>query len=225
MDADRFDRLVRSLTTRSRRGFSRALAGLGLAGGVGTLLRTADSEAKKRKKKKCKGKKKCGKKCIAKSACCTDADCAESESCCAGQCFAPIHCGDEKTCGCDEYCRLGGGNYSCHHGACPNVNFCNDVGGFYYCGVCDWDACCLCATSIDGTSGCVDFDDFVPQTCASNDDCTEVLGQPALCLPGGPGVGCNGANTVCAPRCTGGLPRRAAGQSGRSRASTLKPGN
>lgn len=226
MDAIHFDRLARSLTTRSRRGFSRALAGITSAGGLAILPGLAAGKKKgNKKKKKCKGKKKCGKRCIPKSACCSDTDCAEGESCCSGQCSAPVYCGiDGKTCGCNEICRPGGGgNNACHHRACPNVNYCNDDAGLYYCGVCDVNACCLCATSFDGTNGCVDYRGFVPQSCASDDDCTEALGQPALCIPGGPN--CNGgAKAICAPLCTGGLPLRAAGQSGRSQANKLKLG-
>lgn len=79
MDTKRFDVLTRSLTTRSRRHFSRALAGLTLAGGVGSMLRQGDAEARKKrnkKKKNCKGAtKKCGKRCIPEADCCTDAEC------------------------------------------------------------------------------------------------------------------------------------------------------
>jgi hypothetical protein len=66
MDADRFDGLARALSrTPSRRAVSRGLAGLAAGPVLAPLLDWTASEAKKKRKKKCKGgKKKCGKKCI-----------------------------------------------------------------------------------------------------------------------------------------------------------------
>lgn len=79
MDADRFDLLTQSLFTPSRRGFGRALAGLGLAGGLATLPGPVDVEGKKKgkgkknnknknKKKKCRGSKAIKGKCCQGSA-------------------------------------------------------------------------------------------------------------------------------------------------------------
>lgn len=59
MDSDRFDLIARSLIAPSRRGFSRVLAGLTLAGGLGVLAGPAEVEAKKGKGKKKNKKKKC----------------------------------------------------------------------------------------------------------------------------------------------------------------------
>jgi hypothetical protein len=99
MDADRFDFLARSLVTSSRRGLSRALAGLGLMGGLSSLLALTDAEAKKKgkkKKRKCKkSQKKCGKKCIPEDGCCPA--CSSRETCSFGFCIcAPgtIDCGE-----------------------------------------------------------------------------------------------------------------------------------
>jgi hypothetical protein len=60
MDADQFDFLARLLVTSSRRGISRAVAGITLAGGLGLFTSPAEMEGKKKgkgkkKKKKCKG--------------------------------------------------------------------------------------------------------------------------------------------------------------------------
>lgn len=92
MDAAPFAALARSLTAAAtRRGTTRALAGLGLVGALGSLFGLLDSEAKKKrkKKKKCKGTK-CGKKCLPKSACCTDANCEnDGETCVNNACACP----------------------------------------------------------------------------------------------------------------------------------------
>ncbi len=205
VETSRFDSLTRTFATL----FSRRT----LAGVLGLGALTPDlGEAKKKRKKKCKGKKKkCGKKCIAKSACCKDSECSEGESCCSGQCSAPVYCGDVKTCGCGEVCKAesGGGNYACQDGACPDFNYCNESGS-YYCGVCDGTGCCVCATSLAGTNGCVEVNGFASASCASDDDCAEALGQPALCIAAGPDCSDVGP-TICAPRCRGGSPLRAAG--------------
>lgn len=114
MDATRFDAFVRSLTGGvTRRGLSRALAGLGAIGGLSALLGSGEAEAKKKrkKKKKCKGKRKCGKKCVPKSGCCTDADCGSGGKVCVGNVCTcpdtcpPDHIANPETCAC---CRLNG---------------------------------------------------------------------------------------------------------------------
>jgi hypothetical protein len=108
MDADRFNILTRSLTTRSRRRFSLALAGLGLAGGLGLLGLPGEVAGKKRCKRKrngkrCKikdkpkcgsGEKPCVKSCIPEAACCTDDDCDSSLGliCVEGDCV----CGSRR---------------------------------------------------------------------------------------------------------------------------------
>src|SRR5688572_25395486 len=94
MDTSQFDSLTRSLTMRTRRRFSLALAGLGLAGGLGLLVGPAAVAGKKRCKRKRKGKRckivdkpKCGsgekpcfKSCIPEADCCTDDDCGLASS-------------------------------------------------------------------------------------------------------------------------------------------------
>jgi hypothetical protein len=204
MDSTRFAFLPRALSAPSRRHVSRALAGLGIMGGLGSLLRPADSEARKRKgkkkRKKCKnGKKKCGKKCIPADGCCTAAECAAGQSCCAHECTAPMSCG-EDTCGCGEVCRWSPeGARSCQPGGCPEIDYCGNRTRF----ICDADDdTCFCATSIDGVPGCVKDPGSTgcPQ-CKSDADCVETLGQPALCLQDGPGCDCGGT-PLCALLCT-----------------------
>jgi hypothetical protein len=92
MDATRFDRLVRALTTApTRRGLARGLAAIGLAGTLGLPLDPGHAEAKKkRKKKKCK---KCGpcRKCK-KGKCQPQpdgSDCGGGQSCLNGTCRCP----------------------------------------------------------------------------------------------------------------------------------------
>jgi hypothetical protein len=143
MDAVRFDRLARSLIAPSRRGFGRALAGLGLAGGVSALLRGTDGEAKKRKrkKKKCRGEtKKCGKRCIPKANCCTSGDCDHDHSfhCIDGVCA----CLADGWTSCGDKCIQEGG--CCDAADCQSegLDLCVDnrcqCSGFF----CDSAGCC-----------------------------------------------------------------------------------
>lgn len=217
MDAERFDRLARSLTTRSRRGFSRALAGFGLAGGLSALLSLADGEAKKRKhrnrKKKCKGsRKKCGKKCIPADGCCTAADCAAGQNCCANECTAPLSCG-EDTCGCGDVCKRSPEGHTCQPGGCSATDYCHNRSQ-YQCGS-DGDEPCFCTTSIDGVNACVKDIAFNCPPCDSDEDCVESLGQPSVCLADGPFCNCGGAS-FCALLCTDDSALRASERSGRS---------
>jgi hypothetical protein len=171
MDADRFDLLTRSLIAPSRRGFSRALAGLGLVGGLDSLLSLADAGAKKRKhqnrKKKCKnGKKKCGKKCILKTQCCSAADCQTGATCEDGTCVCPSERAE-----CDGACvdlasdgaNCGACGYACStdtciHGACT----CND-------GADCPDECSTCFTRVEGGKVCGFL--LIPQFCDTDADC------------------------------------------------------
>jgi hypothetical protein len=122
MDADRFDRLARSLTTgRSRRG---ALATL-LGGALG-LLGLAETAARKGRKKKGKKKKgTCKPNCIAPMTCQRGkCDCPDPTVLCNGECyvntcnaglaFNPLTC---------ECCRANGsgGCFSGPPSCCSNV--------------------------------------------------------------------------------------------------------
>jgi hypothetical protein len=124
MDAQRFDILARSLiATPSRRGISRALAGLTLGGMLIPLLGTNYGDAKKKRKKNCK--KPCG-------AC---------QSCRKGKCKTQP---DEAVCGNDGRCRSGvciarptcqpSNSYDCYGQADCCSNICVPLTG--YPGVC-----------------------------------------------------------------------------------------
>jgi hypothetical protein len=160
MDADRFDRLARSLITPSRRVFGRGLAGLTLAGGAHLVpnLPTIDARRKK-KNKKCKGKtRKCKNTCIPKAQCCTILDCGQAEDCINGQCacldgFRP--CGD--TCILDD-------RFSC----CDDTE-CGVIEGFEY------DVC------VDHDCKCSGFHCDGPECCAVGEVCNN---DTRLCEPG-----------------------------------------
>lgn len=104
VDTDRFDLLTRALVPSSRRGVSRALAGLGLMGGLGLRLGGPATEARKgrKNKRKCKkSQRKCGKTCIPKDGCCPA--CGSRETCSFGFCIcAP------GTTDCGELCCVNG---------------------------------------------------------------------------------------------------------------------
>jgi hypothetical protein len=118
VDAGRFDALVRALTEAVTR---RAALGLTFSGALGLSLGLADTEAKKKRKKKCKGgKKKCGKKCIPKTACC--GGCSDGQICQTGACVCPTEC-----CA-DADCPSGSGEI-CEDGACVCPSGQEDSGG------------------------------------------------------------------------------------------------
>jgi hypothetical protein len=119
VDALQFDRLIRTMGTPSRRGLSRSLGGLFLAGPLGLISGFFDAEAKKKKrKKKCKGgKKRCGKKCLdlqtdplncgsCGNGCDVGKDCAdgkcscpEGEQACGASCITQVECCTDADCG------------------------------------------------------------------------------------------------------------------------------
>jgi hypothetical protein len=198
VDADRFDLLARSLVTSSRRGLSRALAGLGIVGGLSPLLGMTDAEAKKKgknkkKKKKCKGKKKCGKKCIPKTSCCSSAECGNGGTCVSGTCnclsgFKPCDGAcvpDDQCCpACtgDQECENGEcvcplGSHPCN-GECISDQLCctdEECGGIYTCN----DGTCLCPNPDDIPCG----EDFC---CATGMQVCEIAsGGVRTCLAGG----------------------------------------
>jgi hypothetical protein len=120
MDADHFDRLARSLTTSpTRRGVTRALAGLTLAGALAPLLSLTDTAAKKRRKKG-KGRKKKG-----------------------GKPSPPLTCGDGIKNGSESDIDCGGNCPRCAHGqGCGSRNDCASA-------FCTSGACQSCGASAD----------------------------------------------------------------------------
>ena len=118
MDARQLDDLARDIGSRLPR---RSM--LGALGGLATLLAAPQlqSDARKKKKKKCKGgKKKCGKTCIPADQCCTSADCGARGNCVNGSCVCPTgqkacnggcipqaSCCQNTDCGLDQTCSNG----------------------------------------------------------------------------------------------------------------------
>jgi hypothetical protein len=172
VDALQFDRLIRTLGTPSRRGLSRSLGGLFLAGPLGLISGFVNAEAKKKKrKKKCKGgKKKCGKRCIPKTDCCVDADCpaGSGQICQDGNCACPS--GEET---CDGLCvdletdgaNCGSCGFACETGECVH-------------GVCtclvqnDCPGGCPCADRLQGGRICF-LGGNNGQSCDNDDDCPD----------------------------------------------------
>lgn len=112
MEADRFDTITRTLgAAPSRRNIAQALAGLTLAGGLGTLAGLNDADARKRKRKKKKKKK------GAASGNCKPACGGATPTCCAGACVNTAT--NERNCGsCGETCPPG---QTCCGGTCANL--------------------------------------------------------------------------------------------------------
>lgn len=117
MDARQLDDLAREIGSRLPR---RSV--LSAMGGLAALLVTPalEGEAKKKRKKKCKGsKKKCGKKCIPVDQCCSTADCGSKGQCVKGTCVCPA---GQKACngGCIPQASC------CEDSNCPNNQSCRD---------------------------------------------------------------------------------------------------
>jgi hypothetical protein len=92
VDDKRFDGLVGTLASgTTRRGAARALAGLGLASALATVLDISDTAARRRKKKRCR--------------------CSECQTCRKGRCTAIA---DGTACGLNKTCE--GGSCTCDNG-------------------------------------------------------------------------------------------------------------
>jgi hypothetical protein len=150
MEAQRLDDLAREIGSQlPRRSVLSALGGLAALLAVPRL----DTDAKKKKKKKCKGrKKKCGKKCISLDQCCTSADCGTRGECVGGACVCPA---GKKSCngGCipnDSCCQNSecGPQQTCVNGACT----CS--GGLATCGTDCIDPDICCGTTCPGNQLC-----------------------------------------------------------------------
>lgn len=165
MDANRFDTIIRSRSAgASRRGISRALAGLALFGPQAPLLSLTDTAARKRKKKG-KGKK---KKKGGNSPTCFDGKKNGSET--------GVDCGGDSC----PRCATGQGCFSrddcasaiCTGGTCQA---CPTFGA--PCGS-DADGNCFCERPITGPIACfkTDEEDTVGSCseCAANTTCTNI---------------------------------------------------
>jgi hypothetical protein len=171
MDADRFDTLARVLTTSSRRGISRGLAGIAL-GGLFASVRGNASEAKKGKKGK-KGKKKAKPcppcrlkkdgKCNAKQP--DGTECGPCQSCLSGACIVTKP--DDSPCN---------GNGKCLVGVCNPLPDCKSPGSG--CTAATEGECCsgecsglMCYWSTASTG-----------ICKTSDDCFQDIGFNHVCV-------------------------------------------
>lgn len=227
MDHHRFDQIARSLATfQSRRGLLGAL-------GLGAVLLPGITNAKKKKKKKCKnGAVKCGKACIDTQ---TNAQhcggcgqpCAAGQSCANGRCQGGGGCGsdrqlcgaecvnlanDEAHCGqCDRACSGDltciNGNCACAAGTTCGADCVNTQTDSRHCGGCG-NACGSGASCAGGQ--CV-----APPECSSDFDCGAGTGDltcrngRCVCKKDGEGIcyrypGAAGLAGECNPCCTGG---------------------
>jgi hypothetical protein len=171
MDGSRFDSLLRSWTaSSSRRGVTRSLTGLGLAGLLGVTIGLDETEARKRKKKHknkktCRGgTRKCGKRCIPSASCCSAADCDDGNACASSVCNSDGACGQVNT---PDLTGCGGGK-QCSGGECAAPPTCRSTG----------DPCILpsecCGECVigQGMGTCIPGEEpnqpcLVPEDCAS----------------------------------------------------------
>jgi hypothetical protein len=190
MDTDRFDTLARSLTESGSR--RRALATL-LGGGLVPVLGRTDGEAKKKKKA-------CGRCQIKKKGKCTqapdDAPCATGRTCQGGACTClpgTYFCESQtqETC-----CTTGQACNSGTCGACPATNAYCDFNTQLVCGIdSGTNGLCSCVTSVEGKTVCSNgFGQCQTQSCETDEECTALLREPAVCVMV-VGTGCN--NTPC----------------------------
>jgi hypothetical protein len=153
MDPSRFDHFTRTLTaTPSRRGVTRALAGLTLSGMLMPLLGFTDTESRRRRKKKGKGKKNKGGH---RSPTCTDGKKNGSETGvdCGGpncpRCATGQGCVDRADCA-SAICSIG----TCQ--ACPSIGApCGD----------DANGDCYCEELVDGPNVCTSEEDTSVYSC------------------------------------------------------------
>ena len=146
MDADRFDWLARSLTTtRSRRGLTRLLGGLGL-GGVLSVWGATETLGAKRG---------------------GGTPCTKGSQCKTGKCIGiPGH----KTCSCSTKVTCAAGS-SCLHGGCFRGASCAAECSQSSCG--PGFVSCFCSETVGGVPVCYGNENFCTEgkTCNGNRDC------------------------------------------------------
>jgi hypothetical protein len=198
MDGSRFDRLTRLLAAGStRRGLTRLLSSLAVAGPLNVLLRPPVAEAKKRGKKRRKRKgsrpgcaPQCdGKACDAPDGCGGKCNtCGGGEQCCEGTCISTTECCG----GCDA-------DLTCCDGAC--VDLATDGANCGGCGrSCLSNGClqgtCICAATAPQCAGagciCGEREEGEPSVCFGGIDfsancttdstCLELKGLGSVCL-------------------------------------------
>jgi hypothetical protein len=194
MDKERFDAVARSLSTSPSR---RTVLGFALAGGLSALPNFFDAEARKKHKKKKKRKKKhCTPSCASKT--CGDNGCGGScgpcdgGECQNGACVCPFErecspglcCANEHICSFNEC-------VACPVGATP-CNFpqrCGKTSGGFP---------CVCVTSVDVETACVEdaTRSIYCFACESDADCESELNPPGqtVCIAN---CGSTGEGTFC----------------------------
>ena len=247
MDGSRFDALARTLhEVRSRRG-----AFAPLLGGAQGLLGLAETTAKKKKKKKKKPLvpspvpptpciASCADKaCGAADGCggvCQSGSCASGESCISGQCVGVCD-GVAPGGRCPDY----NGGFCCNWNlCCPKGQACDGAS----CQSCPEvpDACqpipicgfsrrfsgefCGCLTSVEGVTTCsAAYGECF--ACTTDQECTDHLGYPAICLDVPCDCGSTGGRICLNEGCEVPVVNGAAGQSqgagGLKRVSWLRP--
>jgi hypothetical protein len=181
MDENRFETLIRSLSSRSsRRGVLASLIS-GLLMALTFVLSGEDAESKKRRKKK---RRRCSPHCAGKScgadgcggSCgeCNDGRTCQSGICvCAAACCADVDCGSGKLC-LKGQCVTGTGTCA------QSVNTC-DLATKPACG-----GTCYCLPTIDGAI-----------RCAAGLTCGTPCASHAECASLGAGAFCGGAGALC----------------------------
>jgi hypothetical protein len=211
MDDAHFDALVRSFSAgHSRRGLSRLVGGLVLAGPLAFLLELeAEGKRKKGKKKKkkkpsgpivspsqpappptvpppppldrCPGQKLCGGGCIPTNQCCTDADCPAGQHCCNGDCIPTDQCCTGQDCAAGLVCCDGECNGPVR-GFCTFHSDCCSG----YCRSRDCSATCLGkpCTPAEGCCGgftCLSIDSMGSNTCGGCKNSSALCQSDAEC--------------------------------------------
>ncbi len=192
MDAERFDRLSRRLSTR------RGVVG-GAIGSLVSLLSLAVSgdDAGAKRKACTRSQKRCGKKCIPKKACCSltqrrcGTKCVPKKACCPGtekqcgvKCIPASGCCDPNECGAFNICVKNTcviGQGTCSPNSSSPWDYCRrgessrcDAGS----------SICGCYNAIGGARRCGDTRSLSPRTACEND------AQCAFAFPNLPGVFC-----------------------------------
>lgn len=153
MESQRFDALARRVAAPAPR---RVLLGLSLTLATGWSLPM--TEAKKKKKKKCRAPKvKCGKKCLPPGSCCSNADCGTGGVCS------------------NQQCQCLSGFKACGQSCLPDSACCADADCSAPCSRCQNNVCIACAAGqtclANGSCGL---------TCESDGEC--VVSSGGFCL-------------------------------------------
>jgi hypothetical protein len=164
----------------------------------------------------------CGEECIDEGLCCVDDDCFPIYTCEGGFCTciddpSDVPCNDIECCDpATEVCAVTETTADCQAGGCPaGADVCNDETAFF----CGGPGGCVCTTSVEDQTICTDFAG-VCMTCTTDAECTDELGQDAVCVVIDGGCTCDGGETTAcvAVGCPSGfVAARAKARSGPSR--------